>query len=40
MYLDENLVTNSFKPAERLLINNERLFTLTKMVEIRSEVTE
>ena len=36
MYLNENLVADSFKPAEQLSINNERLFTLAKVVKIRS----
>ena len=40
MYLDENLVANSFLPAERLSINNERLFNLTKVIKICSEVIE
>ena len=38
MYPDENRDSSSFGPDEQLSINNGRLFTLTKVVKIRSEV--
>ena len=39
MYLEENRDSSSSGPVEQYLINNGRLFALTKVVKIRSEVT-
>jgi hypothetical protein len=40
MYLHENRDPSSSGPIEQLSINNEGRFTLTKVLKLRSKVTE
>ena len=39
-YLDENLAASSFRPAEKLYLDFQRRFTLTKVPKLRYKVIE